>query len=79
MRDTLIEQVALAVFASDGLKYASRDISLEQSWEMQPELHTKYREKAIVFVKVMGQQMVELADAEIGKLDASRRRETGDS
>jgi hypothetical protein len=79
MRETLIEQVALAVFASDGLKYASRDISLEQSWEMQPEVHTRYREKAIVFIKVMGRQMVELADAEIAKLDASRRRETSDS
>jgi hypothetical protein len=45
MRETLIEQVALALFASDGLKYASRDISLEKSWEMQPEVHTRYRER----------------------------------
>jgi hypothetical protein len=35
--------------------------------------------KAMVFVKVMGRQMVELADAEIAKLDASRRRRTSDN
>ena len=68
-----IDQVALALFASDGMKYAGK-ISLEQSWEMNPEKHTAYRERALVFLKVMGQQMSKLADDEISKLDDSRGR-----
>lgn len=70
----LIEQVASALFASDGMKHASAAISLEQSWERTLERHTEYRERAIVFVKVMGQQMVPLADAEIAKRDEARGR-----
>ena len=72
MTPTLIDQVALALFASDGMKLASPVVSLEQSWGMTPERHIEYRERAIVFIKVMGQQMVELADAEIAKLDEAR-------
>ena len=74
MNPSLIEQVALALFASDGMKHASRAISLEQSWEMTPEKHFHYRERALVFIKVMGQQMVNLANAEIAKLDEARAR-----
>jgi hypothetical protein len=74
MKPNLIEQIALALFASDGMKYASADISLEQSWEMTPERHTEYRERALVFIKVMGQQMVDLAGAEIARLDEARGR-----
>jgi hypothetical protein len=71
MSQSLIELVSLALFASDGMKQASRDISLEQSWDMSPHLHTQYRERALVFIKVMGAQMIRFADAEIGDLDAN--------
>lgn len=74
MNRGLIDQVALALFASDGMKIASAAVSLEQSWDRTPERHTEYRERAIVFVKVMGQQMVGLADAEIANLDEARGR-----
>jgi hypothetical protein len=73
MDRSLIDVVALSLFASDGRKYASREISLEQSWDMQPEVHTQYRERALVFIKVFGTQMTQLADAEIAGLDAKRR------
>ena len=63
----LIDQVALALFASDGMKVASRDVSLEQSWDMTAERHTEYRERALVFLKVMGEQLSGLADDEISK------------
>ena len=69
MRHNLIDQVALALFASDGMKRASPGISLEQSWELEPHLHVHYRERAIVFIKVMGQQMLGLADNAIRTLD----------
>lgn len=69
MARSLIGQVALALFASDGMKIASADISLEQSWESVPERHSEYRERAIVFIKVMGLQLVGLANLEISKLD----------
>lgn len=72
MTSSVIDQVALALFASDGMKRASADISLEQSWKMTPELHTHYRERALVFLKVMGEQMSGLADAEISTLDEKR-------
>ncbi len=55
------------------MKHASASISLERSWEMAPERHVEYRERALVFIKVMGQQMVDLADSEIAKLDEARR------
>lgn len=74
MRHDLIDQVALALFASDGMKRASPGVSLEQSWALEPHLHVHYRERAIVFIKVMGQQMVGLADAEIAGLDEKRGR-----
>jgi hypothetical protein len=74
MTRSLIDVVALALLASDGMKYASSGTSLEQSWERMPERHVEYRERAIVFVKVMGQQMVSLADAEIAGLDEARGR-----
>jgi hypothetical protein len=73
MDRSLIDLVALAIFASDGRKYASREISLEQSWDMQPETHTQYRERAIVFTKVFGLQLTKFADAEIARLDATDR------
>jgi len=72
MDQSLIDLVALALFASDGRKYASREISLRQSWNMQPEVHTHYRERALVFIKVFGTHMTELADVEIGELHAKR-------
>jgi hypothetical protein len=39
---------------------------------MTPELHTHYRERALVFLKVMGEQMSGLAHAEISTLDEKR-------
>ena len=74
MTPSLIDQVAVALYASDGMKHASRAISLEQSWAMTPENHVHYRERALVFIKVMGQQMVNLANAEIARLDEARGR-----
>ena len=74
MTGSMIDAVALALFASDGMKFASRDVSLEQSWTMSPERHTEYRERAIVFIKVLGQQMTKLMDDEIAALDASGGR-----
>jgi len=74
MNSGLIDQVALALFASDGMKVASADVSLAQSWEMSPEKHVAYRERALVFLKVMGEQMAELAMAEMSKLDESKGR-----
>ena len=64
----MIDQVALALFASDGMKIASADISLQQSWDRTPEKHVLYRERALVFLKVLGEQMSGLADTEISKL-----------
>lgn len=52
--------MALALFASDGMKIAQRGISLEESWDLTPERHAECRERAIVFIKVIGQQMVKL-------------------
>jgi hypothetical protein len=74
MTGNMIDAVSLALFASDGMKAASRDVSLQQSWAMTPERHTEYRERAIVFIKVMGQQIIKLADDEIAQLDATRGR-----
>jgi hypothetical protein len=70
----MIDLVALALFASDGMKFASAGITLEQSWEMSRDRHTEYRERALVFIKVMGMQMTKLAHAEIAALDAKRGR-----
>lgn len=72
MDRSLIDVVALALFASDGRKYATPEIGLEESWEMQPEAHTEYRERALVFIKVFGTQLTKLADAKIAGLDAKR-------
>ncbi|MDB5615304.1 MAG: hypothetical protein JWQ22_2957, partial [Devosia sp.] len=74
MAGSLIDQVALALFASDGMKHASAGVSLRRSWEMTPDKHTAYRERALVFLKVMGEQMAGLADSEISKLDEKRGR-----
>ena len=68
MTTSMVDQVALALFASDGMKIASADINLQQSWDMTPEKHVAYRERALVFLKVMGEQMSGLADNEISKL-----------
>ncbi|WP_127753269.1 hypothetical protein [Devosia sp. 1566] len=76
MATKMIDKVALALFASDGLKLASGEITLQQSWDMSPQLHVTYRERAIVFLKVMGEQMLELAEAEISALDKQRRAAT---
>lgn len=67
MTINLVDQVALALFASDGMKFASRDISLQQSWDMTSERHAEYRERALVFITVMGKQLSGLADDEIAK------------
>jgi hypothetical protein len=74
MNPRLIDQVVLALLDSDGMKIASREVSLERSWEMTPEQHVQYRQRALVFIKVMGQQLVKLADAEIASLDEERGR-----
>ena len=74
MGPSLIDEVALALFASDGMKRAEPGISLRQSWELEPQLHVRYRERAIVFVKVMGQLMTGIAAAEIAALDETRKR-----
>lgn len=73
MTSNIIDQVALALFASDGMKFASPEISLQKSWDMSPEKHLAYRERALVFLKVMGGQMSDLADAEIARLDERKR------
>lgn len=65
----MIDEVALALFASDGMKVAEPGVTLEQSWAGMPERHTEYRERAIVFIKVLGMQMNKLADKEIAKHD----------
>lgn len=70
----MIDQVALALFASDGMKIAEPGVTLQQSWDRMPERHTEYRERAIVFIKVMSQQMAALANTEISDLDARRGR-----
>jgi hypothetical protein len=69
MSASLVDVVALALFASDGMKFASREISLEESWERTPERHTEYRERAIVLIKVLGQQLNKMADAEIASIE----------
>ena len=68
MTPNIIDQVALALFASDGMKIASPGTTIEDSWDRTPEKHVFYREKALVFLKVLGEQMSGLADAEIAKL-----------
>ncbi len=73
MTSDIVDQVALALFASDGMKIASPGTTLRQSWDRTPEKHVVYRERALVFLKVMGQQMSGLADAEIAKLEERER------
>lgn len=68
MSPNLIDHVALALFASDGMKISTPGVSLQQSWDMTPEKHERYRERALVFLKAMGEQMAGLADSEISKL-----------
>ena len=34
MTSNIIDQVALALFACDGMKFASAEIDLKQSWDM---------------------------------------------
>ncbi|MAY63064.1 MAG: hypothetical protein CML29_12695 [Rhizobiales bacterium] len=68
MTASIIDQVALALFASDGMKISTPGVSLQQSWDMSPEKHLIYRERALVFIKVMGEQWAGLADSEISKL-----------
>jgi len=74
MTSNILDQVALALFASDGMKFASADIDLQKSWDMTPEKHVVYRERALVFLKVMGEQMSGLADTEISKLDDRKQQ-----
>lgn len=74
MTSSIIDQVALALFASDGMKIAAPGTTIAQSWDRAPEKHVVYRERALVFLKVMGQQMSGLADAEIAKLDSRERQ-----
>ena len=74
MTSSIIDQVALALFASDGMKIASPGTTVQQSWDMTPEKHVVYRERALVFLKVMGEQMSSLADAEIAKLEEVERQ-----
>lgn len=69
MTSDIIDQVALALFASDGMKIASPGTTIQQSWAKVPEKHVLYRERALVFLKVMGEQMSGLADTEIAKLE----------
>ena len=69
MTSDIIDQVALALFASDGMKIAAPGATLQQSWDSTPERHVVYRERALVFLKVMGEQMSGLADSEIAKLE----------
>lgn len=68
MTTNIIDQVALALFASDGMKIAAPGTTIQQSWDRTPEKHVLYRERALVFLKVMGEQMSGLAEIEIAKL-----------
>tara|TARA_R110002020_G_scaffold25060_3_gene81573 strand:+ start:7536 stop:7757 length:222 start_codon:yes stop_codon:yes gene_type:complete len=68
MTSSIIDQVALALFASDGMKIAAPGTTIQQSWNRTPEHHAVYRERALVFLKVMGEQMSGLADSEIARL-----------
>jgi len=43
MGPDLIDQVALALFASDGMMPAEPWVSLRRSWELEPHLHVRYR------------------------------------
>ena len=74
MTPNIIDQVALALFASDGMKIASPGTTVQQSWDRTPEKHVVYRERALVFLKVLGEQMSELADAEIARLGEKDRQ-----
>lgn len=74
MTSDIINQVALALFASDGMKIASPGTTIQQSWDSAPEKHIVYRERALIFLKVMGEQMSGLADAEIAELGNRARR-----
>jgi len=49
----MIERVARALYAADGLKHAAVNVSLEESWEMSPRYHEQYRLKAKVAIKAM--------------------------
>ena len=69
MASGIIDQVAIALFASDGMKIASPGTTIQQSWDKAPEKHVVYRERALVFLKVMGEQLSGLADSEIAKLE----------
>lgn len=74
MTSSIIDQVALALFASDGMKIASPGTTIQQSWDRTPEKHVVYRERALVFLKVMGEQISGLADAEIAKIEERERQ-----
>ena len=74
MTSNIIDQVAIALFASDGMKIASHGTTIQQSWDSTPEKHVVYRERALVFLKVLGEQMSGLADAEITKLGDNERQ-----
>ncbi|MCB1470758.1 MAG: hypothetical protein KDK08_27205 [Rhizobiaceae bacterium] len=74
MTSNIIDQVALALFASDGMKIASPGTTIQQSWDSTPEKHIVYRERALIFLKVMGEQMSGLANAEIAELGYRERR-----
>lgn len=40
MSSTIIDQVGLALFASDGMKIATPGTTIQESWERTPEKHT---------------------------------------
>ncbi|GEM_PF-1186131 len=74
MTSNIIDQIALALFASDGMKVAAPGVDLKTSWDMAPDKHAAYRERAIVFLKVFGEQMSGLADTEISNLEQQERQ-----
>ncbi|ALA17814.1 MULTISPECIES: hypothetical protein [unclassified Chelatococcus] len=74
MTPSIIDQVALALFASDGMMIAAPGTTIQQSWDRTPEKHVVYRERALIFLKVMAEQMSGLADAEIAKLEERERQ-----
>ena len=51
--DDTVERVAMRLFAHDGLKHAATNLSLEQSWEMSPRYHDKYRGLARAALEAM--------------------------
>ena len=53
MSESMVERVAKALFAGDGLKHAASNVSLDESWEMSPQYHEAYRRKARAAIEAM--------------------------